>query len=1037
MIKASSISFLFFIISIAEVFAEKSKKDISRDYLIQRLESLYKTLGPNDFMRKPMTLRLAHILSLRAEDHISRQEEDKSCQDCSKLGLKDAKRSLFLYAKMFPVMRHKHPVLYSESLFKVAYLHRMIGEESKSISYLKQIINLKTKKSFLVRAYFNLGEIYFESYKYNPALRAFNKVIQKGQTPWEFKAYYHKVWSLYNIAHYNQSIAVLEKFLNSDLYKKGRSNENNAYLRQKLQKELVVLYARSQLTDKRIEFFYNFDKDNPEDNTKKAKNQRLFDLAEDLNRIGRSRFSNKVWTAYLNKKDLPHLNQIKAYTSMVNNYFVINDASWILEAGPVVEKLLTLKDTTPDCPKKICDNIYKQVRRYMDEIHRQSKFKKHLNPYLLTLYGVYNQAYPNEYEMLVRSAFLAKKLKKHALAQDLFQKSAMALQTDLEETSDKKKVKALRKDLEQVSLLQMEMAELTGKSDRKYQAYNFYLKNGQNQKAIYEVKYQYAYTSYENKKYKEASKLFKDLALFKDAKGDKKIESLALKSAHLALSCLNFLKNKDLKMGEWATLFNQRFPQEKDFVRIYNTSVFNRIKKLLSHFNFNSYPLKPSKDRDLLKAWAILNSVKISKLNKVEKNKYYMNKLFLEKELLKLSDMRVTIDTLLNIPSLPKEDQKVVLTWKLWLAEIRFDFAEVLKLVKDLNPKKKDKSHDLRLAYLAELSNQDYVSYYQAYLTKYPKSKQNLDIVKHIIEKTSKNKKRQVLNQYLNYFKKKPEDLSYLVLKIDNNSLDIPFISSFLKLSFMKNSSLDNFIKRKSFIESFNKTYKEVQKFSLNSRSQSQLTRSIKTYKDLLDRLETAAKPSVKTKDWLAQVVAFSGVHNELVRFYESILKLPLPKGLNLEEETEYLKLIEAQITPYRNRANQMKKEIDKLLQGNFVKKYSEMAKKQQVFHGILKWEMKQLVELVPDKKQHAQINDVLYFISKSSKKSGSMVSQSLDTKRKINEIYLSLKEDPFNKSDLNELLKLEESENNSSMAYYLMNRIEKIKKSKRGRVKL
>ena len=131
--------------------------------------------------------------------------------------------------------------------------------------------------------------------------------------------------------------------------------------------------------------------------------------------------------------------------------------------------------------------------------------------------------------------------------------------------------------------------------------------------------------------------------------------------------------------------------------------------------------------------------------------------------------------------------------------------------------------------------------------------------MRHIIEKAPEKDKKSFLKKYASYFVKQPTDtLSYLVLKLDNQELDTSFIGFFTNLSFMKNSIISKFLERKSFIESFNKNYKTVHQFTLQSlRSQKRLSQSIKTYKGLIDQLEKEAGQSVKMKDWLSQVVTF------------------------------------------------------------------------------------------------------------------------------------------------------------------------------------
>ena len=1012
---------------------KESKEEISRNYLIKKLENFYQTLNNNHFSKKPITLRLAHILSLRAEDQLSRQYS-KTCKNCLSLGTKDARRSLSLYKEIGRSIKGKHPALYSHSLFQMAYLYRLIGENSQSISYLKKIISLGGKDILVARAYFNLGEIYFESYKYHLSLGAFNEVLRKGKTPWEFRSYYLKVWSLYNVFSYNQSVDTLEKFLKSNLYKKGPYTELEKSLKKKLHEELVVLYSRSQVTEEQIRFFYNFNKDEKQKNTREARNQRLFDLAQDLSRIGRAGPSNRVWNVYLSKNTIS-LNQIKAHLSMVDNYFVIHNKGWVLKTGKIVEKLFTSQKRLAQCPKEICIRLRKQQKRYIQELHRQSKKNKELKPYLSFVYELYNASYLNEFDMLIKSAFLAEELKKYTISQDLFQKSAKSLYVKLKKSSDSKEIKNIKKDLEHVSVLQMKMANLSEDKNRKYQSYDFYLKNGQDKKIKYRARYQQAYLAYEDKKYQEASKLFRDLALLKVEKSNKKIESLALKSAHLALSSLNFLDEKDIFMAEWSGLFRKRFPNNKEFIRINHTAVFNTVKTLLDNKDFSSYPLRPSSDKDILKAWNILNSLIITRLNEKEKIKYYMNKLLLSKEFLKLKEMDKIIAQLMEMKSLSKEDYKVILTWKLWLAESRFNFSEALRLVKILKPKEVSEQHYLRLAHLAELANKDYISYYETYIKKYPNSEKNFDIIRHIIDKTLEKNKKDFLKKYISYFTKKPDTLSYLVLKLDNQELNNSFMKFFTNLSFMKDSSINKFQKRKYFVESFNKNLQKVRKFSLAPSSTRRLTQSIKSYKSLIDQLEKEAGQSVKMKDWLSQVVAFSGVHSELVRFYESILKLPLPKGLTPEEQAQYTKLIGDQMIPYRSRATVLKSEIDKLLDKDFIDKYIEAAKKEEVSHGLLKWEIAQLYMVISDQNQKTKLATILEIIKSFRQKGLPVVSQSSD--RVVKDAYVNFRSEPFNKNYLLKLLDLEKSKKNDIMSYYLMNRIKRINKSKKGRVKL
>ena len=143
-----------------------------------------------------------------------------------------------------------------------------------------------------------------------------------------------------------------------------------------------------------------------------------------------------------------------------------------------------------------------------------------------------------------------------------------------------------------------------------------------------------------------------------------------------------------------------------------------------------------------------------------------------------------------------------------------------------------------------------------------------------------------------------------------------------------------------------------------------------------------------------------------MIRFYESILKLPMPKGLTAEEQVQYAKLIDDQITPYKSRAAKLNEEIDKLLTENFIDKYIEVARNEEVSHGLLKWEVNQLNLVINDKSQKIKMVNLLNLIKISGKKKLLMVSENSD--KVVKNIYMNLRSEPFNRDYLNKFLDLE-----------------------------
>lgn len=1029
--------FLSFGLQAQPASTSQTDQDVARDYLIKKLKNLEKGISQKHPAHKALTLRLAHTHSLRAE-HLASQK-----QDFSKQVARDAKASLSFYRAGMPSVKRKQPLLYANSLLRMAYIHRLINEKGKALSYLQEVAQMNLNSSITLRAQFNIANIYFEYHYYAKALNFFNKVLQKGDaSTWFVRAYYRKIWSLHHLSRYQASMDTLESFLKSSQYQKLSLNPSDQKLKNKLEQEMPALYSNKQLTLKHLYFFYQWNKKQALDNMPKARNQRLYDLAQSLYRMGEASTSNQVWKYYLTKT-LTIDQEIESYLFIIHNYFVIDAKGWLLKSGyPLVKKILDYKQKHALCSSLIlCSDIQKQTRRYLQEMARAQASGKSFQEKRLELYQLYSSIYSSEFDMVVKTSFLAKDLKKYKISQDGFQKAAQILLKNMEENSSKntdaKLIKKRKEDLERVSMLQLTVAEASKDEDSKQNAYDFYLKNGTDKNTRYQAQYQKAYFLYNKKQYQPSAEAFKVLALMDSKNLSEKIQKLVLQSAHLSLSALNFAqgKQKDQKMSEWALLFAQKF-SDKEFLKIYHSAVFNRIKSLASDVDFSSYPIVSSPSKKISSAWQLLSFLDQAKMSPKNQINYYMNKLLLAKEFLKLKDMDQAISQLLQISSLSGHDKKVALTWKLWLAESRFDFVQVLNLVKKLNSKENEAYH-LRLARLAELAHQNYVSYYETFLKKYPNSKQRSVVIEHLLEQVpSLTTKKSLLLKYASNFEKKPDRLSYWVLKLDQGSIETPFIKSFVSLAFMKDSILNQFYKRKEFLNKFDQYFTSVNKFKLNfSNSNRRLSRSIKNYVQKIQMLETKAQASVVNKDWLSQVVAFSKVQAEWVRFQQAILNLPAPKGLSEEEKVEYQALLQKQILPYKNRSQKLQTEIDKLLAQNFIQNYKQSLASSKEYQGLVQWEVSQLSPFVtnPDSKQELEkLLNLINTMKRQDKKNASLT----DIKN-IKQAYYQLQSNPFNKNMLTEVLKLEKSRDNRPAIFYLQGRIEQVNKAKNNRIKL
>lgn len=1006
---------------------KKQPQQPALEYLIEKLNYLDKTLPKNHKARNPIRLRLAHALSLKAEEDFIKAEKG-GCKSCGQSGRLYARQSLSVYQKTDGILSARHPLLHTEALFKQAYLHRLLGENFKSLKALKRIIVKKGLDSLLsTRAYFNIGEIYFELYDYEKSLKAFNHILKREKSPWSFRALYRKIWSLSNLSLYEQSIEELESFLKSNLYSNPNLSREERKLKEKLESELITLYSYAKVTDQRVTFLYKFSKQDQSKNTRAEKNKRLFDLAMAFNRIGRRSESNTVWGAYISKA--PGLKrELKAYSAMLDNDRALGGGRLLESAGLKIEKILLLQNKIK-MPGDLKRDIRKQLKSFLNHAGKnQSVISKDKQERLFALYQKYNSSYPGDLAVLSRSALLAVNLKQQALAQDLFQSAVLSMSAYKDEKISKKEKIEMK---EKMSVGQMEMAELTKDEKRRIDSYKFYIQHGGNKELIFKARYQFAYINYANKKYKSAEKQFTSLASDREAKKINEIQELRLKAAHLSLSALDEMGNQEEALAQRSGVFMEEFPKNRrEFLKIRHAALLNTVKKLVADRNFSRRPVQASTDENILKAWETLQSISAREATKEESFTYHFNKLLLAKELLKFEQMDQSLQVLLSFENLKEEDEKTILTWKLWLAELRFDFKEILRIVKLLQPKNQSEDQLLRLARLAELASQSPVPYYKIFIKNFPNSPSATAVLISLVEKSSYGERALLLREYAPLFKDQPGTLTHLVLKTDRGRLDENFIKPFTEFNFMKQSSLNLFLRRKRLIEFFEKDLKRVSSYSLFAKlSGHRLTRAIKSWTNRIDQLQKTANVALGTGDWTARVFIISHLEKELSRFYDFIMGLPLPKGLTEEEQQQYSRLLKEQMKGYKQQISQLQEELSSLWSRDWTADYRKGLEQDIVFHAPLKWEMEKLL-MVFEGENKRQIQDLLSSVETSNQ---AQMQKAPKIQNGTQSLYKALKKNPFDQKSLMELLELEKKRNNEALSYYLVDRIKELKKNKRG----
>ena len=455
---------------------------------------------------------------------------------------------------------------------------------------------------------------------------------------------------------------------------------------------------------------------------------------------------------------------------------------------------------------------------------------------------------------------------------------------------------------------------------------------------------------------------------------------------------------------------SQIFPSKPNS---YYPALFEVVEEILKDKSFEKRPVLASKDEDIRKAWEILEEFSVSNLSAKEKRKYHYHRMLVAKELLKLDELRASVSYLLGDRKLSEEEKEEALIWKMWLAELEFNFKEVLRILLVLGKDQVSKKYLLKLIQMAELSQTDPTPYYKNFIKRYPESNNVKVLVFSLLKKAPASSKKRVLKNYLSFFESDPEGLSYQVLEIDQGQLNMKWIKSFVSLDYMKDSPLEKFVLRYEGIKELERSLLKLSRYSPPSN----LKRAISSYtRKMLELDEKLSDLLGKKEDWMFRVFTMSKWEKEVERFLSFLKKLPSSK---LTKKPSFSKLIKA----YEKQSKELKKEIKKLWAKDVKQSYLERMKKPET-HALIKWELEKMLEVAREEEKtffQALINTLR--VKKEVK--------SLAVSSKEKELYQALKSDPFNPSLLAKLLVLQVEEEDQVLFYYLQNRIQEIKLGK------
>lgn len=854
-------------------FADKMNAD-TQDLVIKRMERVLSAMDKDDAAYLSSQQRLADLLSERARTRFM-SEVEANCDGCK--GSKDDRlKAVKIYESLLKDVKiNEHGPI----LFQLAHLYEMAGQTDKAISLYQDIIRDAKKKNIapaiVTRSHASLGDLLFQKSKFNEAREQYKIALKDTKLENRSLTVYNLAWCEYNTDKLNVAIATLEDLL-KDPSKITRDTDGgstyDAAFHTDVMRDLATFYAKKAVTKKEID---TFEKLAP---VEKKKDLMLY-FAKEVDRIGQKQAAHEIMNRYLAEAALSKEERIDASIQLAQiNYDRGQTSESIAEfskAALAVQK--------SGCDGEKCEEYKKTMKRYVTELHRSKKLKPDQD--LLNAYVTYVNTFPTDGEMTQRGAQVAMDLNNFPLAVQFYR-----LVSESRSFSDKERNEAL--------LNEVAAAEKSKNPVLQKEAYLHYLKYSSDKAKTFEVKYQLAYLSYQQKDYQKAAEAFEDLAKDKTGNAD-----LRKKAADLSLDALLQVKNEKA-MEELAWDYSVIFPQARaEYEGIARKTLMNKVARVANDSGSSS--------SDLSKSLASLDARKLQNASSQEKILFYNNQSVLAK---KVGDEKTYVDSLNALiaqPGLSKDQREKTLEQLTGYYEKKLDFKNAYATALRMDsPKMSEKEKEFRLGTLADFAGLDVASkHYRKALSAGLMGERSL-IVRSRLVLMSENPARELKAQSRD-LKQKPALLNETALLVYAKTGDASSVKSVVEMKEMRKQPAALFIKKQYFYNKAQEVKASIAAHNLNTSKDRLLQKSIADRVQLLKKADKLLAESLTLKDVTAQMMALNVVSSENERMVRDLAALPLPAQLTAKEKNQYLSLLKAQSKPflYKARVAQQKQQ--------------------------------------------------------------------------------------------------------------------------------
>ncbi|WP_374028838.1 tetratricopeptide repeat protein [Bdellovibrio bacteriovorus] len=865
-------AFLTGILSSPQAFADKMNAE-TQDLVIKKMERVLSAMEKTDNAWLSSQQRLADLLSERARTRFM-SEIEAGCEGC-KGSKDDRQKAVKIYETILQEVKvNEHGPI----LFQLAHLYEMAGQNDKAIALYESIIKDAKKKNInaeiVTRSRVGLGDLLFQKGRFADAREHYKVALKDKNLQNRYLTIYNVAWCEYNTDNLKGAIATLEDLLRNPEMIRRETEDGSKYdapFHTDMLRDLATFYTKQDVTTREINTFEALAP------IEKRKDLMLY-FAKETDRIGQKKPAQEIMSRYLADNALSKEERIEASIQLAQiNYDRGNTKESVTEFGKAAAAL-----QKSGCSGDKCEELQKTMKRYVTELHRSKKLKPDQD--LMSAYLTYNKTFPADMEMTQRGAAVAMEMGNFPVAVTLYR-------TVSESRSFS------QKEREEALLNEVSAAEKSKNPSLQRDAYIHYLKYAPRNAKSFEVKYQLAYLSYQQKQYADAAESFEDLAKDKNGTAD-----LRKKAADLSLDALAQLKNEKV-LEDLAWDYSEIFPQARaEFEGIARKSLMNRVARVANDSRSSS--------SDLKKALASLDTDKVKNASSAEKILFYNNQSVLAKKLDDEKTYIAALTSLMAVPGLTSEQRENALEQMTGYYEKKLDFKNAYVTALRLqNAKISEKEKEFRLGTLADLAGLDASKHYRRALDAGLRGERSL-IVRSRLVLTSSNPARELKTQ-ARELKQRPALLNETALLVYAQTGDASSIKSVLEMKEMRKQSAPLFIKKQAFYTKAQETRAKIADSYLSSNNDRALQKSIAARVALLKKADALLAESLPLKDVTAQMMALAIVSYENERMVRDLASLPLPEKLSPQEQRQYISLLKAQSKPflYKARVAQQKQQ--------------------------------------------------------------------------------------------------------------------------------